>query len=77
MYQGLADSSACTEVFDFSPSLIYMVHSAALLEDQDAILQIIPLDTIRHPYSDREVPCYVVLFNLLTELNKKSLIQVK
>ena len=71
MYQGLADSSACTEVFDFSPSLIYMVNSATLLEDQYAILQISPLDKKHHPYSDREVPCYIVPLNLMTDLNKK------
>lgn len=44
VYQGLADSSACTEVFDLSPSLIYMVNCATLLEDQYAILQISPLE---------------------------------
>lgn len=77
MYQGLADSSACTEGFDLSPSLICMVNSATILEDQYAILQISPLDKIHHPYLDREVPCYVVPLNLMTELNKKILIQVK
>lgn len=54
-----------------------MVNSATILEDQYAILQISPLDKIHHPYLDREVPCYVVPLNLMTELNKKILIQVK
>jgi len=77
MYQGLADVSGYTEVFDLTPSLICMVNSATLLEDQYTILQISLLDQIHHPYSGRKVPCYVVPLNIMTGLNKKILIKVK
>lgn len=46
MYHGLADSSPCTELFDLSPSLICLVNSATLLEDQFALLEICPPDKI-------------------------------
>lgn len=63
MDQGLADSSACTDVFDLSPSLICMVNSATILEDQYAILQISPLDKIPLLRQRRALLCSPTEFN--------------